>query len=264
VSHLLALTLGLALASAVALVAWRLDALSASGAVAAAIVGAAAMAAGWSWGILLVAYFLGATLLSRFRAAEKASRTEGRVDKGGRRDAIQVLANGGAFALVALGYRASPDPLWQALGAGALAASAADTWATEVGTLARGSPRSILDWTPVAVGTSGGVTPVGLLAGLAGAGGIAMIAGLVRWPGIASVAALIGGMIGCLLDSLLGASLQARRWCATCLAPTEQRIHRCGAPTTLAGGLSWLDNDLVNAISTIGGALVGATAANYL
>jgi uncharacterized membrane protein len=76
-------------------------------------------------------------------------------------------------------------------------------------------------------------------------------------------AALIGGAVGCLLDSVLGASWQARRWCATCGTLTEQRIHRCGSRTTVTGGVRWLDNDGVNALSTIGGALFGATGAGY-
>lgn len=263
VSNALPLTLGLALASAIALVAWRAHALSFSGAIAAALVGTLAMAAGWSWGVVLVSYFVSGSLLSRFRAAEKQARTGGRVEKGGARDAVQVLANGGLFAIAALGYSNSPDPLWQSLGAGALAASAADTWATEVGTLARAAPRSILDWRPVDVGTSGAVTVQGLLAGLGGALFVAAVVVTVRWTAAAAAAAVAGGLTGCLLDSLLGASFQARRWCPACGMVTEQRVHRCGARTTVAGGIAWLDNDGVNALSTIGGALVGATAARY-
>jgi len=254
---------GVVLSGVIAAVAYRARALSASGALAAVAAGTLTMTAGWSWGGVLIAYFVSSALLSRFRASRKESLTAGRLEKTGPRDATQVLANGGVFALAAIGYRLSPDPLWQALGAGALAASAADTWATEIGTLARAKPRSILDWRPVETGTSGGITSQGLVAGLSGAGFVALIAWLVRWPAVTAIAALVGGAIGCLLDSVIGASLQAHRWCTTCEANTEQRIHRCGTHTTVTGGLRWLDNDGVNAISTIGGALFGATAANY-
>ena len=262
-SYTQTLTLGLALASAIAFVAWRGRALSASGAIAAAVVGALAMTAGWRWGVLLIAYFVSSSILSRFRMAEKDARTRGRVDKGGARDAAQVLANGGLFGLVALGHSQSPDPLWQSLAAGALGASAADTWATEIGTLARETPRSILDWKPVDVGTSGGVTPQGLLAGLAGALFVAAVVAALRWPIASAAAAVVGGMMGCLLDSIAGASLQARRWCTRCAAITEQRVHRCGSTTAVTGGIVWLDNDGVNALCTIGGALFGASAARY-
>lgn len=251
---------GLALAAVVAAAAYRARSLSASGAVAAAICGTVAVGAGWSWGIVLIAYFVSATLLSRFRARDKERRTAGRIEKAGARDAAQVLANGGVFSAMALAYWIDPGPLWRALGAGALAASAADTWATEIGVLARVLPRSILGGQPVATGTSGGVTVQGLIAGLAGAAFMAQLTRLVAWPVDATVAALAGGMLGCLLDSVAGAALQARRWCVTCGTATERPIHTCGSATRVTGGLPWLDNDGVNALATVGGAILGAAA----
>jgi uncharacterized protein (TIGR00297 family) len=257
------LTVGLALASAIALAGWRARALSASGAVASVIVGTVAVAAGWSWAVVVIVYFLAGSLLSRFRASEKAARTDGRLEKGHARDAVQVMANGAVFTLAAVGHRLAPDPVWQSIAAGGLAASAADTWATEIGTLARGRPRSIIDGRPVEVGESGGVTLQGFGAGFLGALLIALVALAVGWSTASAVAALVGGMVGCVLDSLRGATVQSRRWCASCGAATEQRIHRCGATTTFVGGLRWLDNDGVNALSTLGGALFGATSGRY-
>jgi len=264
VNQVPAWVVGLALAAGVGLLAHRARALSASGAVAAALVGTLAMAAGWAWGVLVIAYFTTSSLLSRFRAAEKHARMEARVEKQGPRDAFQVLANGGVYALMALQYSSHPDVIWQVLGAGALAASAADTWATEIGALAKAPPRSILSLKPVAVGTSGGVTIQGLLAALAGGGFVALVAWLVGWPIATSVAALLGGIFGCLLDSVLGASLQARYWCAVCGAVTERRRHHCGTSTTRVGGLAWLNNDGVNAIATVGGAVAGAVSTAFL
>jgi uncharacterized protein (TIGR00297 family) len=232
--------------------------------VAAALAGTVAMGAGWSWGVILVAYFVSAMLVTRLRSADKQTRLSDRIEKEGPRDAIQVLANGGVFVAAALAYWISAEPVWQALAAGALSASAADTWATEIGVLSERPPRSILGWRPVPVGTSGGVTALGFLAGLAGASVVTVVVALVRWPAVATIAALIGGLVGCVLDSVLGASLQARRWCASCAMATEQRTHRCGARTAVSGGMSWLDNDGVNALATLGGALTGALVASYL
>lgn len=255
---------GLVLATVVALLARGAGALSTTGALAAMVAGTITLAAGWSWAIILIGYFVSATLLSRFRAADKERRTQGRVEKHGARDATQVLANGGAFVVMALGFWVRPHPLWMAFAAGALAASAADTWATELGVLARRRPRSILTWKPVDVGTSGGITMQGFAAGITGAMFIALVAWMVRWPTAATVSALVGGILGCALDSIVGASLQARRWCASCDMATEQQIHRCGAATTRTGGLAWLDNDGVNALATVGGALLGAAATAFL
>lgn len=252
---------GVPLAAVIAALAHRAGALSASGAMAAAASGALVMGAGWSWGLLLIGYFVSSALLSAYRAREKAARSAGRADKSGPRDAAQVFANGGLFVVMALGYWAAPSPWWQALGAGAIAASAGDTWATEIGSLSPGAPRSILSWQPVGVGTSGGVTLLGLLAGGAGAAFVALLVTMIGWPRSAAIAAIAGGITGCLLDSALGASWQERRWCDACAQATEARLHRCGSATTHAGGLGWLDNDRVNAVATLGGALLGGAAA---
>ena len=255
------LLVGLALAIGVAVVAHRAHALTVSGSVAAVVAGTLAVAAGWGWAIVLITYFAGTSLISRYRTQDKDARSGGRTQKHGARDAIQVVANGGAFSAFALGYAVQPDPIWQTLAAGAIAASAADTWATEVGVLARATPRSILTWKPVDAGTSGGITGQGVLGSAAGAALVALTAAVVRWPTPAAFSALLGGIAGSLIDSVVGASLQSRRWCASCGSATEQRIHRCGTVTARVGGLAWLDNDGVNAIATLGGALFGATTA---
>ena len=249
---------GVVLAVAIALAAWRGGALAATGAAAAAILGTIAVGAGWDWAILLVVYFLTSSALSRIGARERDARTLGRIEKGGPRDAVQVLANGGVFGVAAIAFAVSGDRIWWSVGGAALAASAADTWATEIGTLARAAPRSIISGQVVPPGTSGGVTAQGVMAAVAGAALVAGMASFFGWPRAAVNAAMFGGVFGSLLDSLLGATVQARRWCERCDTATEQRLHGCGHATALRGGLSWLDNDGVNLASTVGGALVGA------
>jgi len=255
---------GLLLATIVVFVAYRAAALTATGAAAAWCIGVMSMAAGWSWGAVLIAYFVVSSALSRFRAAEKHARTSDRLEKPGARDHKQVLANGAIFGFMALNFSILPWELWQVLAAGALAASTADTWATETGTLARSEARSILGFHPVPAGTSGGVTAVGLAGSIAGAAFVAGVAWLVRWPMTTVVAALAGGLLGSLIDSVLGASLQARRHCRKCNMATEQARHRCGMPTDITGGFGWLDNDGVNTIATFSGAVLGALAATFI
>jgi uncharacterized protein (TIGR00297 family) len=251
---------GLLLAGALAFGARSVRALSRSGAIAALAVGTAAVIAGWAWAIVLIAFFVTSTALSRFKRGKREARVGRIVEKTDERDAFQVLANGGAFAAAAMVAGATGHPLWAAAALGALAAAAADTWATEVGTIVGGLPRSIVSLKPLPPGTSGGVTVPGTLASLAGA---AFITGVAYLTGLqpALIAVFVGGVVGSLADSLVGATIQERRWCDGCSEPTERLLHSCGAVTRVVGGVSGARNDLVNVVCTLVGATVAAVLA---
>jgi uncharacterized protein (TIGR00297 family) len=255
---------GALVAAAIAAAAWRAGSLSRSGAAAAFFVGTLAIAAGWAWGALLMAYFVSSSLLSRAGAALKAQRSGKIVEKGGARDAAQVLANGAVFALAAILQLIEPSELWLAAGAGALAASAADTWGTEIGMLSKSSPRMITTWRKVPTGTSGGVSAIGLVATVAGALFISIAAWLVHRNVHVALAVSLGGLAGAFVDSFGGALWQSRRFCSHCNSATERRVHDCGTRTERAGGLGWLDNDGINAACTFVGSLVSIGAYELL
>jgi uncharacterized protein (TIGR00297 family) len=243
---------GIGFAAAVALIAWRFRALSASGAIAATIVGACVFGAGgWPYAAVLFAFFVPSTLLSRIGRARK----RGLVDTGkhGARDAWQVLANGGVAALCAVLAAATNAHAIALAFAGAFAAASADTWGTEIGTLVKMRPRSILTFKPLPTGLSGGVTLPGTLAEVAGAcvvGVVAWALGIGMWWIVAA-----GGVIGALADSLLGASAQELRYCPACRRECETDPHVCGSVTVLRRGVHWMSNDAVNACATAAGAL---------
>jgi uncharacterized protein (TIGR00297 family) len=239
----------------VSFAAHRANALSGTGAVAATLTGILAVAAGWSWGILLIGFFLSGIVLSRIDAPRKAQIVDAIVAKNRARDVWQVLANGGLFTAAALASIMSPAPVWFAIGIGALAASAADTWATELGTLVGGEPRSIVTRKAVPAGTSGGVTLAGSAAALAGAAFMAGAASLLGWP-VPLHVVIASGLAGAFADSLAGALVQERRWCAACRAPTERIVHVCGTRTGRVGGVAGFDNDVVNLLCSFVGALV--------
>ena len=138
--------------------------------------------------------------------------------------------------------------------AGAFAAASADTWATEIGTLARAQPRDILTLKPLPTGQSGGVTWQGMLAQAAGAAFVALVAWALHLAGFLPV--VIAGFGGGLVDSLLGSSVQALRYCPTCDRACETNPHQCGTPTSVRRGLAWLENDAVNLAATLSGALI--------
>jgi uncharacterized membrane protein len=217
-------------------------ALSTSGAFAGTVVGAIALAAGWSWGLLLVAHFISASALSKLGEKRKARRIGGVVEKGDRRDAKQVLANGGVYALAAIAHMITGTHAWYAVGICALA-------------LFGRKPRSIVSGEPVSAGTSGGVSLIGTIGSFGGALFIGAGASIARWP-VPFAAVVLGGLAGAMADSLLGATLQTRRWCDVCAKPTERPVHSCGNPTRRTGGLRGFDNDAVNAVSSGVGALV--------
>ncbi len=241
--------------------------------------------------------------LSRVGHARKKKLTD--IGKGGPRDAWQVLANGGVATFCAVAaaaqstqsgsVRASAaevaDRPWIAAFAGAYAAATADTWGTEIGTLARGKPRSILTLKPIATGLSGGVTLAGSAAEVVGAlwMGACVIAALHSVPDepasgsnqpasepsqpaapvrVAPLitprntrsrgpfdAIVLGGIAGALIDSLLGATLQELRRCPTCERTCETNPHACRTPTVLVRGIPGFSNDIVNFAATLSGAL---------
>ncbi|HVA34415.1 MAG TPA: DUF92 domain-containing protein, partial [Candidatus Baltobacteraceae bacterium] len=161
-------------AGAVAALAYRFGALTRSGALAAFVVGTIVFATlGYGGAAVLFAFFIPSTLLSRLGRARKSALRD--VGKHGARDAWQVLANGGVAAAAALLAQRFGLPLAAAF-AGAFAAAAADTWGTEIGTLSRAAPRSILSLRPMATGLSGGVTLAGSAATVGGALCVAFVA----------------------------------------------------------------------------------------
>ena len=269
-------------AGVVAYLGYRAGALSKSGAVAACVVGGTIFGfGGVGWAVLLVLFFISSSALSTFKARDsrkiKAAET---FDKGGRRDAAQVLANGGVAALMALLAGVSVFPFTDlenylyptflvSAYAGALAAATADTWATEIGVLSKAPPRMLTTGQVAEVGTSGAVTWVGSLASIAGALFIGLAAALLNMlmlfgpyqvnPLRLMLAALAGGVAGSLFDSLLGATVQASYWCPRCQKATESRLHRCGTRTQLRRGFAIISNDLVNLAATLVGAVVAAT-----
>lgn len=249
---------GLALALVVAVAARAARALDWSGVAAAVLCGSACAAAGWSWAITLIGYFVAASLISQIGAARKQQRIRSVVAKGGSRDAAQVLANGGVYSAAALASLVYPHPVWAWAGLGALAASSADTWATEIGLLAGWRPSDIVKRTSVREGMSGGVTFPGLVGALFGATAVAVIASFAGFPRGATLAAVVSGWTGAIIDSLLGSSIQQRRRCDSCAEDTELMVHSCGTPTRHLAGIRWMNNDVINLLAATAGLLLSA------
>ncbi|HLJ62025.1 MAG TPA: DUF92 domain-containing protein [bacterium] len=229
---------GAVVSAAVGAAAYRLRALTASGAWAAAACGTILYGAGgWPWVALVGFFFVSSSALTRIEPATRA-RPHRSQDHAGRRW-HQVAANGGAAALTACAYALSGSPLAFVAGAGAVAVATADTWATEVGRLSAFPPVLITNGRPVSHGASGGVTIAGSAAACAGALLVAWIGAVLARhnPGAFTVAVTAAGVSGAMLDSVLGATVEVR--------------------------CSWIGNGIVNFAATAWGALTAVALVRW-
>jgi uncharacterized protein (TIGR00297 family) len=160
--------------------------------------------------VTLVATRVGYTRKQQLRTAEPP----------GGRTAAQAMANLGIAALVV----AVAAKAWPVLALAALAEAAGDTSSSEIGMAFPGKTWMITTFQPVPAGTDGGMSLFGTIAALLGAASVAVAAvatGLVPFSQLATI--ILAGFFGTVIDSLLGALFERR---------------------------GWLDNDLVNLLST--------------
>lgn len=144
---------------------------------------------------------------------------------------------------------------------GSFACSCGDTWASEIGTaISSHVPVLITTFTKVPVGTNGGITITGTVASILGGTviGVAYYLTLVsilairritaippQWPVI--LIGCLGGFVGSVFDSLLGATLQYSGYCSV-----KKRVVNKPSPTARhISGRSILDNHAVNFVSSL-------------
>ncbi|XP_032815808.1 transmembrane protein 19 isoform X1 [Petromyzon marinus] len=244
-----------------------------SGAMAALIVGFVLTSSNYCFFASMLVFYMTSSWLTKWKGEIK-KRLDPEYREGGQRNWVQVFCNGGVPTELALLYviEVGPGQLpidfsshysasWLCLALlGALACSCGDTWASEVGPiLARSSPRLVTTGCKVPPGTNGGVTVVGLLASLCGGllVGLAFFVTLSalssreldrvpsQWPLI--VYGGVAGLLGSLIDSYLGASMQYSGYDehrgVVVNVPSTQTKHISGRPI--------LDNNGVNLISAV-------------
>lgn len=262
------IAMGLVLSIAIGGLAYWRSSLTASGWLGAVITGTLTFGfGGWPWGLTLITFFISSSLLSHYKESVKERRAAEKFSKGGRRDLTQALANGGVAAGLALLYGLLGEPAaLLALFLGVMATVTADTWATELGVLSNSPPRLVTNGRLVEPGTSGGITVTGTLAA-AGGGlmiGVALLlfsvavqaaSGLVAVPWWMLPGGMLGGLAGAMFDSLLGATVQAiYRYPDG--RETERTVGRDGTPNSFVRGWRWMNNDVVNLLSSMTGGLV--------
>ncbi len=208
---------------------------------------------GW---LILVFFFISANVLGRVGKMLKSVDISKIHKKGETRDWVQVFANGGIAGIAALLYGFSGSIIALVMFGASLAASTADTWASEAGILSSHKPVSIITFTPVPTGMSGGVTWLGSLSAIIGSILISFlwfvsysIVADVRFILLASIIAL-SGIAGSFVDSYLGATVQGHYWDSINEIVTE-RERKDDVVFELCRGIRWIDNDVVNLISNV-------------
>ena len=255
----------LCLASAISLISYRMKWLTALGALSQFALGALLYGLGrWQWTLPVLVFFLSSSLLTRLGSNRKREPSRA-FSKGGTRDAMQVAANGGIGGALVVAWALTGADLWYLAYLSSVAASAADTWATEVGLLSGTAPVLITTLRPVRRGTSGGISLGGTSAGIAGAAVVALSA--LPWiHGEYRVLLLVilSGVAGLTADSILGAAFQRQFLCQGCGQVTENESHCAGFRGVPDRGIRWLDNDLVNLAASLTAALAGGILSRFL
>lgn len=217
---------------------------------------------GWMWTIPILTFFILSSLLSTFNKSKK-SFADSITVKGDVRDYVQVIANGCVPAFIIFIYFFDPDFKWFIIYLSAIASVTADTWSSEIGILSKKNPRNILTFKSEPHGTSGAVTLLGTLGGIIGAGVIASFVFLLpqsasnfqNHPIIIIVIIILSGVVGNFIDSVLGASVQAKYACEICGKMTE-KIQHCDSPARFMRGIRWINNDTVNFLCGLSGAVI--------
>ncbi|ESO06357.1 hypothetical protein HELRODRAFT_106099 [Helobdella robusta] len=246
--------------------------LSSSGAQVGFIIGFVMTISSLSFFACLFVFFMLGSTVTKWRSGQKC-KFEENYKEGGQRNWLQVICNGGVAAQLAIlymidnGCRELPidfsrfySASWLSCGlVGALACCCGDTLASEIGSVVGSSnPILITNFKRVHTGTNGAISLAGTVASFLGG----LLIGLtfyltnhilvdrqlpmhpIQWPII--ILGGFAGLLGSLIDSLLGATLQYSGYCT-------QRKLIVGSPASSVvhiSGIPLLDNHNVNLISS--------------
>ena len=262
-----------------------------SGCIAAVFVGFTALACSYRFGIILILFYYSSSKLTKYKSSEKMKIEEGHVI-GGNRNYIQVFANSILATIVAIVYffvcgedenisfAANSDTndvisfyflqeiprkqfaaICWATYIAHYATANGDTWASELGVLSKQKPRLVTSFflREVPPGTNGGMSLLGTVASLLGGGFIGLIfwaMSFFEYSQLPMVAAgLLYGLLGSLVDSILGATLQASYYnkekkliVKSKYLPHSRHVDK---DVILVSGIDFVTNEFVNFLSIL-------------
>jgi len=164
------------------------------------------------WFVLILSFFVIGGIFTKYKYDYKRAIgiAEG---AGGARGYRNVFGNGLVALVCAIAFGITGNVLLIAAYVGAIATATGDTLASEIGQTYRKLPRLITDLKVVPTGADGGITTLGEVSALAGAGAIAIIAALLGLGALSMIVPVVlGGLFGVNIDSVLGAVLERRHY----------------------------------------------------
>jgi uncharacterized protein (TIGR00297 family) len=180
---------------------------------------------GVEWIYILLGFFVFGNLATRYKYKIKENRGVAE----GVRTFRNVFGNGASATIFALFYSLlGRNPIFLFGFLGAMSTAGADTFATEIGEAHEKHPRLITNLRKkVKIGTPGAVSLPGFLGALVGATIISFIPLIFGTESIFLFAGIIASFFGCIIDSLIGATIE------------RERIdkHMTNFFATLAGGI---------------------------
>jgi uncharacterized protein (TIGR00297 family) len=195
----------------VALAGYRARTVSISGAIGGAFIGSVIFAAaGWRGWLLLLLTFIAAAVTSRLGLQRKTLLGIAE-PRGGRRGAGNAIANTGvAMVCACLSLLSVHTPSALLAFVSALAAGGSDTIASEIGKAWGSRTWSIVSLKRVPPGTSGAMSLEGTASGIVGALALGAAGSMLHLiPAAAVVLVVVAATAGSLLESWLGATLEA-------------------------------------------------------
>jgi uncharacterized protein (TIGR00297 family) len=202
--------------------------------------------------LLFMLFFLSCNVVGKISKRLRKGKTEIAEKKGHRRDVMQVVANGLMTTIAALLWFFTSKTVALIMFGAAVAEATSDTFAGEVGRLSKSGPVSIRNFRPVPVGMSGGVTFLGMVGAFLSSAMIAFC-WYIWFQGVSVYAAVLVclmGFAGAVMDSYLGASVQAH-YVDPDTGMLTENDEKDGRKLELAQGIRWVDNDMVNLMSNV-------------
>jgi uncharacterized protein (TIGR00297 family) len=191
--------------------------------------------------ILLPALFLGIGSLCSKLNTKRYSNTKT------ARNAIQVFANSIIASISCIAYGLTHNTMFTWCFIASYAISICDTCSSEIGTYCKGGIINIIGFKKMQVGLSGGISIQGTLGGILGCT-ILVIAAYCIWPLSIhlTICLLCTGIVGMLIDSVLGSLLQAAY-----INHAKQLEEEATGENYLLKGYAYITNNTVNLLSNL-------------